>query len=505
MLGPRLDLKQSQQLVMTPQLQQAIKLLALSNVELEAVVQAEVEKNPLLDMPEQAAEPQEAGMDGRTDGADGGEPAGADDLIGSGAGESDAPLDVDYGAETFHHDGPTDGIGETPAAAEQLSLNGTGIGGEEGVDPGAIGSAPRSLRDVLEEQAGVLSHDQQVVAHTIVDLIDEAGYFTGDCGEIAERLGAPPEFVEDVLAKVQTFEPTGVGARTLSECIAIQAREADRYDPAMATLIDRLDLVARGDLQALQRLCRVDAEDMSDMLSELRRYDPKPGYAFGGQGDISPVVPDIFVRPDDEGGWAIELNQATLPRLLVNREYAASLSAQGKQSKETKAFLSDCLQSANWLMNALDQRQRTIVRVTSELVKQQDGFFRRGISALKPLTLRAVAEEIEMHESTVSRVTSNKYLSCERGLFELKYFFTSAIQTSEGEDVSAEAVKSRIGALIAAESPKKVLSDDKLVTILKGEGFDIARRTVAKYREAMGIGSSVQRRRSYKLDSAVNA
>jgi RNA polymerase sigma-54 factor len=497
---------------MTPQLQQAIKLLALSNVELEAVVQAEIEKNPLLEIPDGAA----AGADGEgpsgerfddgnqrgTGGADTNfAQSGADELIAAGAVDSEAPLDVDYSAETFHHDGAAD-TAPSSASDFDLSLNGAGIGTSDGADIGAFASESRSLRDILEEQARVFGQAEQVIAQNIIDMIDDAGYFTGDCEVLAERLGTEPEAVEAVLIRVQQFEPSGVGARTLGECLAIQARDADRYDPAMARLIERLDLVARGEFGALQRLCRVDSEDLSDMLAEIRAYNPKPGFAFGGQGDIAPVVPDVFVTMADDGGWHIELNQETLPRLLINREYAAELDSGGSASKETRTFLADALQSANWLMNALDQRQRTIVKVTAALVKQQDGFFRQGVSALKPLTLRAVAEEIDMHESTVSRVTSNKYLMCDRGLFELKYFFTSAIQMSAGEEISAEAVKSRLKALIEEETAAKVLSDDKLVVLLQAEGFDIARRTVAKYREAMGFGSSVQRRRSYKLTRA---
>ena len=511
-LGPRLDLRQSQQLVMTPQLQQAIKLLALSNIELESFLQDELDKNPLLEVPDQRTDdgeraPGEAPPEREGGGESERDSAGADRLMDGGGPEGDAPLDVDYSEETFHHDGPS----ERPepvagAGAEGLSLNGAmpGVQGEDMPDVGAMAEADKSLREVLIEQASTFGQAEQMVARHIIDLIDDAGYFAGSCEEIGLRLDMTEEDVEAILLDIQKFEPTGVGARSLGECLAIQAREADRYDPAMKTMLERLDLVGRGDFTALQRLCRVDAEDIADMLRELRGYDPKPGLAYGSGTDAAPIVADVLVSRSEEGGWKIELNQATLPRLLVNRSYAGELKAGGERSKETKAFLSECLSSANWLMNALDQRQRTIVRVATEIVKQQEGFFREGVSKLKPLTLRAVAEEIEMHESTVSRVTSNKYMMCERGLFELKYFFTSAIQTADGEDVSARAVKDRIAALIDEETPKDVLSDDKLVTLLKAEGFDIARRTVAKYREALGIGSSVQRRRSYKLDKAAS-
>jgi RNA polymerase sigma-54 factor len=310
--------------------------------------------------------------------------------------------------------------------------------------------------------------------------------------EVANRLGVPLARVEAALRTIQTFDPTGVGARSLAECLTLQAKEADRYDPCMARLIDNLDLLAKGELARLRRICACDEEDMADMIRELRAYDPKPGLRYSTDR-MQAVEPDIFIQRKGNG-WAIELNGATLPRLLVNRSYYIEL-ASGPQNKTSKAWLSDCLASANWLIKALDQRARTIIKVTTELVKQQEAFFLNGVEHLKPMTLRAVADAIGMHESTISRVTSNKYLSCERGLFELKYFFTSGVASSDGgEGVSAEAVKSHIRSLIAAEG-NNILSDDKLVEILNAKGFDIARRTVAKYREAIGLGSSVQRRR----------
>jgi RNA polymerase sigma-54 factor len=483
---------------MTPQLQQAIKLLALSNLEIEGFIAEELEKNPLLETggeergPSEPPEPEPDAWEGDEPP----EPVTADRLVEHGDAVADAPLDVDFVAETFHHDGPTESYGLDGS----LGLGGTGSGGgtEDGIDFDSFAGAAESLQDHLLAQAGeTLSGRGHLIAVQLIGQIDEAGYLTADLAELAQRLGVGTADVEHVLAVVQSFDPTGVGARSLAECLALQAKEADRYDPCMARLIANLDLVAAGKLQHLKRICQVDDEDLADMIRELRNYDPKPGLKFGAVRTET-VVPDIFVarRP---GGWAIELNAATLPRLLVNRTYYAEL-ASGPQDKASKAWLADCLQSANWLIKALDQRQRTIIKVATELVKQQEAFFLKGVEHLRPLTLRQVAEAIGMHESTVSRVTSNKYLSCARGLFELKYFFTSAIQAADGgEAVSAEAVKSAIKALIAAEEPNAILSDDTLVDLLREKGFDIARRTVAKYREAMGIGSSVQRRRQKVL------
>ncbi|MDP1027162.1 RNA polymerase factor sigma-54 [Sphingomonas sp. KR1UV-12] len=485
-LAPRLDLRQSQSLVMTPQLQQAIKLLTLSNLEIETFIAEEIEKNPLLEAgagteivrPEPAPAP---------------EPATADALV-TGAAPAE-PLDIDYATESHQQDSVADG-----GVGRDGRLSG-GAGPEDGPDLDAFANPDLSLSEHLIAQAGpAVAGADLFIAHHLIDQIDEAGYLRGNLLDIAQRLGVPLARVEAVLAIVQTFDPTGVGARDLAECLTLQAREADRYDPCMARLLDNLDLLARGDLARLKRLCHVDDEDMADMIRELRAYDPKPGCRYGGEPP-SAVVPDLFVTRAADGSWTVELNNATLPRVLVNRRYHAQL-ATGPQDKASKAWLSDCLASANWLTKALDQRQRTIIRVAAEIVKQQEAFFLHGVAHLKPMTLARVADAIEMHESTVSRVTSNKYLSSARGTFELKYFFTSAIQAADGGDaVSAEAVRSAIRALIAGEGAK-ILSDDTLVELLQAKGFDIARRTVAKYREAMGIGSSVQRRRARALEGA---
>ncbi len=512
-LGPRLDLRQSQQLVMTPQLQQAIKLLALSNLELETYLAGEIEKNPLLEATTEdgggADEPSER-SDTESGSVETPELTAADTLLGhdaraQGDEGGDSPLDVDYAAETFHHDSAADSVTTGTGAGLDggLSLNGAGMGSGGALpDDSSFDaqlSAVRTLGDVLEEQAvAALSGPDLMLARHLIDLIDEAGYFTGSIAEIAERLEIEPATVEAVLGVIQTFEPAGVGARNLSECLKIQAAEVDRLDPAMARMLDNLDLVARGDMAGLRRVCRVEQDDIIDMIRELRTYNPKPGLIYG-ETRTQVVVPDIFVAMTTSGGWAVELNSATLPRVLINRSYYVELSGAAND-KESRAWLNECLASASWLTKTLDQRARTITKVATEIVRQQDGFFRFGVAHLKPLTLRMVADAIGMHESTVSRVTTNKFLSCDRGLFELKYFFTSAIQSSEGgEAVSAEAVRARIGDLIAGESADAILSDDKLVELLRAEGFDIARRTVAKYREAMGLGSSVQRRRAALL------
>ena len=474
---------------MTPQLQQAIRLLAMSNLELEAEIASEVEKNPLLEIEhdegvqttEERPEP---------------ELISADEALSSGAMDGSGALDADFNADTFHHDSASDG-GPVDGG---LGLSGSsGSAGEDGPDFDSFEGHGASLVDILVAQAGsALSGVDLFIAHDLIGQLDEAGYLTANLLDLAQRLGVPRAQVERVLAVVQSFEPTGIGARSLGECLALQAKEADRYDPAMAILLDNLDVLAEGRMAQIKRICGVDEEDLDDMIRELRGYDPKPGLKFGSN-PVNSVVPDLFVRAK-AGGWVVEINSATLPRVLVNRTYYAELTASG--DKTSKAWVTDCLASANWLAKALDQRQRTIIRVATEIVKHQEAFFRAGVDHLRPLTLRTIADIIEMHESTVSRVTSNKYLSCDRGLYELKYFFTSGIAAADGgENISAEAVKNRIRALILAESPNAILSDDTLVDRLKGDGFDLARRTVAKYREALGLGSSVQRRRQKALQA----
>ena len=494
-LGPRLDLRQTQSLVMTPQLQQAIKLLSLSSLEIESFIGEALEANPLLDAgadtgPDTGPETGEprGDSDGTAPDSDAPETAegqSADELMLAGQGEADAPLDLDPTALDRDHD-----TGEWSSSSAV---------GAERPDITEHGDAAPSLADHLEQQLGPFAPDPQTafVARYLIGLLDEAGYLRASLREVADDLDIALAEAEAALELVQSLDPTGVGARDLGECLALQAREADRHDPCMAVLLANLDALAKGDVARLKRICNVDDEDFADMLGELRSYDPKPGLRFGG-GVAAVVVPDILLTRSTGQGWSIRLNEASLPRLVVNRQYYLTLR-DGASDKTTGSWLNEKLADANWLIRALDQRQKTILKVTQEIVKQQAGFFDKGVAHLRPLTLRDVAAAIEMHESTVSRVTSNKYLECARGLFELKYFFTSGVGSSDGEGASAEAVKARIKALTDAEDPKKILSDDALVDLLKAEGFDLARRTVAKYREAIGIGSSVQRRRAKKL------
>jgi RNA polymerase sigma-54 factor len=496
-LGARLELRQGQSLVITPQLQQAIKLLQLTNIELEAYVDGELERNPLLvrdDSPDGAPEErrgaeQEAEPAPAVDGPDARDlDVGSDDLYGDASPGEKAAGDQDDGSQQ---------------TGGQIDWSRAGSGG--GVDlsgedlEGAL-SREKSLAEHLHDQlaASGLDASGRAIATVLIDAVDEGGYLRADLLEIAERLGCAVEAVEEVLACLQGFEPTGVFARDVRECLSLQLKERNRFDPAMAALLDNLELLARRDMSALKKACAVDDEDLRDMIAELRALTPRPGAAFGGE-PTQPVTPDVFVREGAGGLWNVELNTDTLPRLLIDRRYHARVAGAARSDAE-KTFVSDCLASANWLVKSLDQRAKTILKVASEIVRQQDGFLAFGVEHLRPLNLKTVADAIGMHESTVSRVTSNKYLATPRGVFEMKFFFTSAIASADGGEAhSAESVRHKIRQLIDAEANANgVLSDDRIVEILKEAGVDIARRTVAKYREAMRIPSSVERRRILK-------
>ncbi len=501
-MTPRLDLRQSQNLVMTPQLQQAIKLLQLSNLEVANFVETELEQNPMLERDEGQNDPlrgeeertdpfekSERPSDERGDSLDLLQPNGL-------AEESKSPLDADYSNQ---YDGEIAGPG-TREGGESQYWQGTSSGGGS-FDSGesdleATLSSAQSLRDHLLDQLALDIADPQdrIIGAAFVDMLDDSGWVSGDLEQIAELLGCEIEDLERVLRQLQQFDPPGIFARDLKECLALQLREKNRLDPAMQRLLDNLHLLAARDGKALMKICGVDADDIADMAAEIRALNPKPATLF--EHFVSqPVTPDVLMRRSEDGQWLVELNPETLPRVLVNESYFATVTKDARTKQETE-YLTERFQTANWLVKSLHQRATTIIKVASEIVRQQHGFFDHGVSFLRPLVLRDIAEAIEMHESTVSRVTSNKYISTPRGLFELKYFFTSSIAgTSGGEAHSAESVRHRIKALIDEEKPEKILSDDRIVEILKEESIDIARRTVAKYRESMKIPSAVQRRR----------
>ena len=501
-LTPRLDLRTTQTLVMTPQLQQAIKLLQMSNLELTAYVEQQLEQNPLLEREDLHAdrganEAGEGNSEGPPDAADAPPATDTTDTSELTRLETpavdDGPLDAD-----FDNVWTNDSIGDSAGSGGSMTL-GERRGGSGDIDGDynleQTLSSEISLRDHLIDQLNVdLDPVDRIIGVHLLDLLDETGYMTGDLASVATQLGCPLPRVEGALAQMQRFDPPGVFARNLSECLAIQLRDRNRLDPAMQLLLDNLNLIAQRDAVGLMRICGVDADDLTDMITEIRALNPKPALAFD-HTVAQPVTPDVLMFAKTGGGWRIELNTDTLPRVLVNNTYYADVSAKSSDRK-TKEYLTNCIQSANWLVKSLHQRATTILRVSAELVSQQDGFFQKGVQHLRPLILRDIATAIDMHESTVSRVTTNKFIATPRGIFELKYFFSSSVASSTGgEALSAESVRSRIKQLIDKESHDDVLSDDRIVAILLDQGVDVARRTVAKYRDALRIPSSVQRRR----------
>lgn len=503
-LSASLLLRQNQSLVMTPQLMQSIQLLQMTHIELVSFIAQEVEKNPLLEIAANDSDP--------------GETFGSDEVTSSQASDGIEPSYTSETAEWYGDDAPVlnealdtnfsnvfpdDESGRKADAPELLGQWKSMPGAEAGDDYDLDDFVARkpSLRDHIAQQVpfSITGLTDIMTADALLDHLDETGYISADAvSDVSERLGRPEKDVEAILRILQSFDPPGVFARSLSECLSIQLQQRDRLDPAMHAFVGNLDLLAKRDFATLKKLCGVDEDDLLDMLSEIRGLNPRPGAGFE-TGSCETIIPDIIVHPSTDGSWLIDLNPETLPRVLVNHSYFMEVSKLKPRAGEDGEFLSTCMQTANWLTRSLDQRARTIMKVASEIVRQQDAFLLHGVDHLRPLNLKQVADAIKMHESTVSRVTSRKYMLTPRGVFELKYFFSVSIGSSEGGDNhSAEAVRHRIRTMIAQEAPSSVLSDDDIVDQLKKSGIDLARRTVAKYREAMNIPSSVQRRREKK-------
>jgi len=493
-LSPRLDLRQSQSLVITPQLQQAIKLLQLSALELNEYIEQELESNPLLETDDGAETGALAESAGNADDR-------SDDglsVVDSVDGQSESPLDVETALEGNE---PSLGDDDRPPI-DTANSETWGAGGGDGEHPdfeNLVADVP-DLRSHLMQQLNMAFGDatDRFIGLYLIDQLDESGYLRTPLEEVADNLGVDAAKVLSILAVLQRFDPTGIFARDLKECLRLQLEDRNRYDPAMAAFVENIELLAARDLKKLREVCGVSLEDVHDMIAEVRALDPKPALRFDRHMNDT-VIPDVIMSARPDGGWRVELNSDTLPRVLVNRKYIADVT-KTTASKADKAFLAEKLQSANWLVKALHQRAETILKVATELVTQQEEFFRRGVTHLRPLILRDVADVIAMHESTVSRVTTNKYMSTPRGIFELKYFFTQSLPSASGAEAhSAEAVRHRIKVLIDAEAATDVLSDDRIVEILRTDGVEVARRTVAKYRDSLNIPSSVQRRRDKSM------
>ena len=475
-MSQNLNLTQSQQLVMTPQLQQAIKLLQLNNMELSEFVEQEMEHNPLLEK-----------------------------------GESE-PSDAPSPEATEPKDAPQDNIAENFESADtsgDFDVNSAvqyGAGGNAKFEQAEDSfenrmESEKSLREHLTDQLVVACDDPRdlMIGGLLIDQLDESGYLRADTAALAESLQCSEERITSLLTTMRGFDPTGIFASDLADCLTLQIAERGELDEPMSKLLDHIEMLGTYDYEKLADLCGVNETYLQDMIAEIRTLNPKPAGDFDGLV-VQTAVPDVVMRRVPKnlgGGWKVELNTETLPRVLVNQEYYTQVASSVK-NKDDREYITSKLNSANWLVKALDQRAQTILKVSAEIVEQQNAFFLYGIEFLKPLTLKDIATEIEMHESTVSRVTTGKYIATPRGLFELKYFFSTALESASGAMHSAESIKARIKTLIDAEDPKKILSDDKIVEMLKGDDIDLARRTVAKYREAMNIPSSVQRRKLKK-------
>jgi RNA polymerase sigma-54 factor len=479
---------------MTQQLQQSIKLLQLSSQELAEFIEQELEKNPLLTMEEQEEKP----VEGEAQEGESQEGVEASDAHEETASEPSA-TDSDYDKTDAWSDSENEESSYASGSSESTyepvrTRSNTNDDDDTGFE--SYGATQVSLRDMLLDQLNVEVSDpvKRIIGQHLIDLVDESGYIKEDTAGIAKLLDCPQELIESTFQTLHTFDPPGVCARSVAECLAIQLRDKDRLDPAMQALLNNLDLVAKSDIDGLRKACGVDVEDIKDMCAEIRALNPRPGSGFQHE-TVQAIQPDVYLKRTKGGGWQVELNTGTLPRVLVNRRYYSQLSAKTRDKQERK-YLSDQLAVASWLVKALDQRAQTILKVSTEIVAQQDAFFRQGIKYLRPLTLKEVAAAVELHESTVSRVTTNKYMASPRGTYELKYFFNASIQNaSGGEDYSNKTVQFLIKELIDQEKPEAILSDDAIAGILKERGIDIARRTVAKYRELMQLSPSSVRRR----------
>lgn len=477
-----LDLKAQQQLIMTPQLREAIGMLQLNNIELSGFLENELAENPFLE---------------KEDLQNGDEPTN----------EAPESNDIDPMESNFAADDA--GLDEGFDTGSDWAK--TGSGGNTAFDDDVSDYSERltetkTLRDHLTQQLLIETDKtpERLIGTLLIDRLDEAGYLREDPHDLAAQLGCAPELIDTMLTRMRKFDPVGIFARDLSDCLGLQLAERDRLDPAMQTFLQNLNKLAEGDLKGLARICGVDMEDIADMVGEIRELNPKPASAFD-HTIVQTALPDAVMRPIPKhmgGGWRVELNHDTLPKILVNQDYV-NIIMNANLGKDDKKYLDDRLASASWLVRALDQRAQTILKVASAIIEHQDGFFLFGVEFLKPLTLREIAEEVGVHESTVSRVTMGKFIGTPRGLFELKYFFDSGVSASSGTSLAAEAIKAKIKSLIDAETLNKVLSDDDIADALKAEGIDIARRTVAKYREAIGVGSSAQRRRIGKNKAAL--
>ncbi len=481
-ISQNLKLKQSQSLVMTPQLQQAIKLLQLNNLELTNLVNKELEENPFLENESVELDNQNDQDTEKTDELD--------ESFENGESIADEPCNDDF-----------ENRWDSDATFEFNSKHST----TDSVDVGSVIeqtlSNKVSLKSILSNQADLEFSDDEdkKIAEILIDYVDENGWITENLEDIEEFSGFKLKQIETVLERMQSFEPNGVFARNLKECLKIQLINENDLDPKKEIIIENIDLLGSGNIKGLQKLTGLKEEKLKDEIRLIRALNPKPGSKYSVDND-NIFHPDVIVTKNNSD-WAVELNHGTLPKININEDYVKEIERL-QCGESDKKFINESLNSARWLLKAIQQRNVTTLKISSEIVNQQKEFFEKGKKYLKPMVLKDVAKKINMHESTVSRVTSDKLMLTPRGVFEMKLFFSASISsTKEGETHSAESVRESLKKLISSEPVNNPLSDEMLVEKLQHEGIDLARRTVAKYRELLNIPASSVRRKIMKIQN----
>lgn len=484
-ITPRLEIRQSQSLLMTTQLRQAINLLQMSNVELSELIETELSQNPLLEREEDISEKEiEKKEQSETE-----EPI---ETI------EDYGLDVDYdnefddfGSDRESYDNNGDYAFEDYSKTRQANISEDFDFFEDKL------SHIKSLYDFLKEQIYLAfkKNYDKIIALRLCEFLDDSGYFIGNTKKISSSLNIEEEKTLNILSKLKEFEPSGIFASSLAECLKTQLKDKNLFNEKIEILLNNLDLLANGNFAKIKNICKISTdEELASIIKNIKAQNPKPANKFFTE-NTQYIIPDILVRTNKNGDYIIELNPASLPRVLINQSYVSEISKL--YNKEANKYIKKQLSSASFLVKALHQRATTILRVSEEIITRQKDFFKQGVKHLRPMLLRDIAEAIEMHESTISRVTTNKFMMTPRGLFELKYFFSSAAGSYSNDDTtSIISIKHKIKDIIDNESKSKILSDDKIVEMLASEEIKIARRTIAKYRDSMNIPSSSIRKKT---------
>ncbi|MEM7617146.1 MAG: RNA polymerase factor sigma-54 [Pseudomonadota bacterium] len=485
------NLSQHQKMVMTPDLQQSLKILQLNQLDLVNYINNSLQSNPILSLDEDNNEENnEAGNITENNLAN----DLSDDMSDIINNNFSDQVNINGDSEIINLDYVESNNG-------QGNLIYSNIINHHNIDNLDSNISELSLKEHVLEQANLIINESQdkIIAKYLIDMLDDNGYISDDFSDIINKIKCRTDDIERILSMLQSLEPAGIFARNLVECLTLQLKDKNHFDEMIEKLLANLNLVAQHDFKKLMKICDINIDDLTDMINEIKSLNPKPGEHFIKAKDYH-VIPDIFLSKKDDD-WHVELNNQALPKVIINNEYKVILSDKKKLTKDTKKYLNNNIKDANWLIKSLDRRAQTILKITQAIVEIQNDFFNNGIYSLKPMTLSDIAKKIEMHESTVSRV-SNKIIQTDIGLFELKYFFSSALsnkktslaEEQDGAATSSTVVKKIIQELITSET--KILSDADIVTILANKNINLARRTVAKYREALKIPASSIRRKA---------